>query len=144
IDNQNFVNCKLFYKALTTHFQARKHKANVLLLQIKTIKKILIMKKVFVKGFALAAVVALSFTNISCETKTNEEQVEDAAADATEAADAAAEAADAAAATDAAVEGATDAAADATEAAADATQEAADATKAAAEDVKDAAQEAAQ
>lgn len=33
------------------------------------------MKKVFVKGFALAAVVALSFTNISCEQKPNEEAV---------------------------------------------------------------------
>ncbi len=50
------------------------------------------MKKVFVKGFAFAAVVALSFTNISCEQKP-EENVEAAAEDAVEAAEAANEAA---------------------------------------------------
>jgi len=96
--------------------------------QIKTIKKILVMKKVFVKGFAFAAVVALSFANISCEQKA-EESVEAAAEDAVEAADAAG---------DAAAE-AGDAAVEATEAAAEATGEA---VEAAAENVDAAATEA--
>ena len=51
------------------------------------------MKKVFVKGFALAAIVALSFANISCEQKpaeeevTTEENVENAEANLEEAVD---------------------------------------------------------
>jgi hypothetical protein len=116
------------------HFQNTRHKASVLLEQIKTIKKLLVMKNVFVKGFALLAVVALSFANVSCETKT-EENVDasvEAAADATaEAAEATVDAAEATA--DAAVEGAEGA----VEAAADATVDAANATADAAQEVKE-------
>ena len=97
-----------------------RHKANVLLEQIKTIKKLLVMKNVFVKGFALLAVVALSFANVSCETKT-EENVE-AAADAT---------------VEAAGEAVVDGANATVEAAAEATQDAAQATEAAANEVKE-------
>lgn len=111
-----------------------RHKANVLLEQIKTIKKLLVMKNVFVKGFALLAVVALSFANVSCETKT-EENVE-AAADATvEAAEATVEAADAT--VEAAGEAVVDGANATVEAAAEATQDAAQATEAAANEVKE-------
>lgn len=112
-----------------------RHKANVLLEQIKTIKKLLVMKNVFVKGFALLAVVALSFANVSCETKTTEENVE-AAADATvEAAEATVEAADAT--VEAAGEAVVDGANATVEAAAEATQDAAQATEAAANEVKE-------
>lgn len=130
----------MIYKTITTHFLKRKHKANVLLEQIKTIKKLLVMKKVFVKGFALLAVVALSFTSISCEQKTTEENVEAAAEEATEAADNAVEAAGEA--VDAAATATEATAAEGVEAAAEGVEAAADATQEAAADVKDAAAEA--
>ncbi|MET3730614.1 hypothetical protein [Moheibacter stercoris] len=113
-----------------------RHKANVLLEQIKTIKKLLVMKNVFVKGFALLAVVALSFANVSCEQKPAAEEAVEAAADATtEAAEATVEAAEATA--DAAGEAVVDGANTAVEAAADATVDAAQATEAAANEVKE-------
>ncbi|MFA7686600.1 MAG: hypothetical protein WCY25_01915 [Moheibacter sp.] len=82
------------------------------------------MKKVFVKGFALAAVVALSFTNVSCEQKPadtdieviNEEGVDNAEANLNEAVDQLQETTDSAAAI-------VDEAADNVEAAADNTAE---------------------
>ncbi len=124
---------------ITTHFQIVRHKANVLLEQIKTIKKLLVMKKVFVKGFALLAVVALSFTNIACEQKTAEENVEATAEDAVEAAEAATE--EATEAVDAAATATEEAAGTAVEGAAEGVEAAADATADAAGEVKEAAEE---
>lgn len=76
---------------ITSLFLQFKYKANVLLDQIKTIKKLLVMKKVFVKGLALAFIAGLSFTNISCDSQpqdtpaTIEENLENAEANLDEA-----------------------------------------------------------
>lgn len=69
----------MIYKVITTHFQTLIYKANVLLSQIKTIKIILVMKKVFVKGIALATFVAFSFANVSCDAPADKPETLDEA-----------------------------------------------------------------
>ncbi|NLN33525.1 MAG: hypothetical protein GX159_08020 [Flavobacteriaceae bacterium] len=100
--------------------------------QIKTIKKILIMKKVFVKGFALLAVVGLSFTNIACEQKADT-TIEAAADEAVENADATLESAEDA--VDAAITEGEEAGAEALDNAAEGVEAAADEVEAVAEEI---------